>query len=218
MHTVIHRYEWYQFSLFILSFFCIRSYLLVWPISTTLDTRSQCGVLVLLLFRIVWFDLSLFFQRFCGKRWMWNSTFLMIWFAQVTPNSTRVTVAASGECKFSLISSLGFSHVSIHKSYRNVLSESGDKMRFGRIFRCHTKRTKEASSEQHKRNRIAICLHQPSTNKQYNKLPTKNVKLQPKVFSSLALCLQENLIQRNYSVILAQFYEFSFILFWNVFF
>lgn len=94
----------------------------------------------------------------------------------------RVTVAASGECKFSLISSLGFSHVSIHKSYRNVLSESGDKMRFGRIFRCHKKSTKETSAELHKRNRIAICLHQPSTNKQYNKLPTKNVKLQPKTF------------------------------------
>lgn len=124
---------------------------------------------------------------------------LTIWFAQVTlpQNHTAVSV----ECKFffdfflaifipflahSFIQSR-YSHVSIPPSYRNVISESGDKIRF-RFSVC--------VAYSYKRNQIVICSRESKSRKK-NKMKRINVKLHKENFFPFHLILVHKKICLN---------------------
>lgn len=177
---------------------------------------------------LFWFDLSLFFQRFCGITVDVKFSFLTIWFAQVTlphkiqreqqqrrwrrQRRQQQQQAASANFLWFLpwgFHTFQFTRVIGMFEANQVIKCDSVVFFGGSVTTTHTARATVLSYTSQIILWFARANHPPPpTTKSTRNYQMKNVKLQRKVFCSLASCAQENLLKRIYSVILAQFYAF----------
>lgn len=139
--------------------------------------RAWCGVFPFFFTcsYLFWFDLSLFFQRFCGITVDVKFSFLTIWFAQVTRTHKiqreqqqrrwrrqRRQQAASANFLWFLpwsFHTFQFTRV-IGMFWANQVIKCDSVVFFGgSVTTTHSERTNEL----HKRNHIVICSRKPST-------------------------------------------------------